>query len=58
MHGSESQEITAEDVAWLRKTVHHLIRTIIKRRSEFENTGGGYTIATWIQDRKLTDDTA
>jgi hypothetical protein len=58
VHGSESQEITAEDVTWLRKTVHHLIRAIIKRRSEFEDTEGNYTIATRLEDRKLTDGTA
>ena len=53
VHGGESEEITAEDVVWLRKTVHGLIRIIIKRRSEFESPEGEYTIATWLEDRKL-----
>lgn len=53
VHGGESEEITADDVVWVRKTVHNLIRTIIKRRSEFESSEK-YTIATWLEDRKLT----
>lgn len=57
VHGGESEEITAEDVVWLRKTVHDLIRTILKRRSEFENARGDYTIAAWLKDRKLSDGT-
>lgn len=58
VHGGESEEITADDVVWLRKTVHDLIRTIIKRRSEFESPEDGYTIAAWLEDRKLTGGTA
>ena len=60
VHGGESEEITADDVVWLRKTVHNLIRTIIKRRSEFESSEGNYTIPPgWrMEDRKLTDGTA
>ena len=58
VHGGESEEITADDVVWLRKTVHDLIRTIIKRRSEFEGPEGDYTIAAWLEDRKLMDGTA
>ena len=58
MHGGESEEITAEDVVWLRKTVHGLIRTIIKRRNEFESPEGEYTIAAWLEDRKLVGGTA
>lgn len=57
VHGGESAEITADDVVWLRKTVHDLIRTIIKRRSEFESSDGKYRIATWLEDRKLADGT-
>lgn len=58
VHGGESEEMTADDVVWLRKTVHGIIRTIIKRRSEFESPEGEYTIATWLQDSKLVDGTA
>jgi hypothetical protein len=58
VHGGEREEITADDVVWLRKTVHGLIRTIIKRRSEFESPDGDYTIATWLEDRKLVNGTA
>ena len=58
VHGGESEEITAEDVVWLRKTVHGLIRTIIKRRNEFESPEGEYTIAAWLEDRKLVGGTA
>ncbi|MGI8650153.1 MAG: hypothetical protein ACR2KW_07220 [Rubrobacter sp.] len=58
VHGGEGEEITADDVVWLRKTVHDLIRTIIKRRSEFESADGVYTVATWLENRKLADGTA
>ena len=58
MHGGESAEITADDVVWLRETVHGLIRSIIRRRSEFGSREGGYTIATWLEDRKLADGTS
>lgn len=58
VHGGESERITSEDVIWLRKTVHDLIRTIISKRSEFESPDGNYTIAIWLEDRKLTDETA
>lgn len=58
VHGGESEEITADDVVWLRKMVHGLIRTVIKRRSEFESSEGDYTIATWLEDRKLIDGTS
>src|SRR5215210_5400622 len=37
MHEGESEEIAMEDVAWLRKVVHSLIRTVIDRREEFED---------------------
>ncbi len=56
VHGGESERITYEDVIWLRKTVHDLIRIIIKRRSEFESSDGNYTIAIWLEDRKLADE--
>lgn len=55
VHGGDSEEITADDVVWLRKTVHGLIRNIIKRRSEFEGPENTYTITTWLEDRKLID---
>lgn len=55
VHGGDSEEITTNDVVWLRKTVHGLIRTIIKRRSEFEGTGNTYTMTTWLEDLKLMD---
>lgn len=58
VHGGESEEITAQEVVWLRKTVHSLIRIIIKRRGEFEDSEGEYTIVTWLEDRKLADGTA
>jgi hypothetical protein len=58
VHGGEAEEITADDVVWLRKTVHALIRNIIKRRSEFEGPEGDYVIATWLEDRKLVDGAA
>lgn len=58
VHGGESVETTADEVVWLRKTVHDLIGTIIRRRSEFESPEGAYTIATWLEDRKLIDGTA
>ncbi len=57
VHGGESEEVTADDVAWLRKTVHGLIRSIINRRSEFEGPEGEYTVAAWLEDRKLADGT-
>ncbi len=57
VHGGESEETTADEVVWLRKTVHDLIGTIIRRRSEFESPEGAYTIATWLEDRKLIDGT-
>jgi hypothetical protein len=58
VHGGESEKITADDVVWLRKTVHDLIRTIIKRRNEFESPEGNYDIATWLEERKLVNGTA
>ncbi len=45
-------------MVWLRKTAHDLIRTITKRRNEFESPEGDYNIATWLEDRKLVDETA
>ncbi len=53
VHGGESEEITADDVVWLRKTVHDLISAIINRRDEFEKPDGTYAIGTWLEDRKL-----
>lgn len=57
VHGGEGEKITSKDVIWLRKTVHELIRTIIRRRSEFESSHGDYTIAIWLEDRKLAGGT-
>lgn len=53
VHGGESEEITPEDVVWLRSKVHDLIKTILNRRSEFETTDGTYNIGIWLEDYKL-----
>ena len=54
MHGGENEEITTEDIVWLRGTVHDLIKTIIKNRDEYEMLDGTYAIARWLEDYKLT----
>ena len=54
VHGGENEEITTEDIVWLRGTVHDLIKTIIKNRDEYEMLDGTYAIARWLEDYKLT----
>ena len=55
MHQGSGEEVTRDDVVWVRKLVHNMIRSIINNRDSFVNEAGSYAIDSWLEDRKTAD---
>jgi hypothetical protein len=54
VHGGQNEEIQVEDVEWLTKAIHSLMKTIVNRSDEFQDSEGTYIMALWLQDYRLT----
>jgi hypothetical protein len=55
MHQGGGEEVTRDDVVWVRKLVHNMIRSIINNRDSFVNEAGSYAIDSWLENRKMAD---